>query len=52
MRKNEPPTEGELFLVACHGSGPIERALATVQLAQRQNRLDELVDLMEGDIDA
>lgn len=36
------PTDEQLALVARHGSGPIERALATVRLAKRRGREDEL----------
>jgi hypothetical protein len=42
----EPSTE-ELKLVAQHGSGEIERSLAVVQLAKRQDQLDELLDRVE-----
>ena len=45
--KTETPTNEELELVARHGSGRFERALATVQLAERQDRLDELEALLE-----
>lgn len=39
---DEEPTDEQLRLVARHGSGPFERALATVRLCRRQGRLDEL----------
>lgn len=41
------PTDEQLGLVAEHGSGPIERALATVKLAQRRGREEELRALIE-----
>ena len=41
------PTDEQLALVAHHGSGPIERALATVRLARRRERDDELRRLVE-----
>lgn len=41
------PTENELELVAEHGSNPLTRALATVQLAKKQGRLDELRELID-----
>lgn len=40
------PTTAQLELVARHGSGPLERALAAVQLARRRGREAELVDLL------
>lgn len=43
---NEPSDE-QLKLVARHGSGAIERALATVHLAKRREREDELRRLVE-----
>ena len=42
------PTDEQLELVAHHGSGPIERALATVRLAKRRGREDELRRLVEN----
>lgn len=42
------PTDEQLRLVAQHGSGPLERALATVQLAEREGRLEELEQLAEA----
>lgn len=45
MTSDEPTVE-DLRLVAHHGSGPLVRALAVVQLAKRQDRLDDLIDLM------
>ena len=44
----EKPTDEQLKLVARHGSGPIERALATVRLAKRRGREDELQELVEA----
>lgn len=41
------PTDEQLALVARHGGGPIERALATVRLAKRRGREDELRRLVE-----
>ena len=41
LRQGEP-TDEQLRLVARHGSGPFERALAAAQLAKRQGREDEL----------
>ena len=46
-RTTERPTTEELKLVARHGSGAIERSLAVVELAKRQGRLDELVEVTE-----
>lgn len=43
------PTIEELKLVARHGSGAVERSLAVVELAKRQDRLDELIELAEVD---
>ena len=43
----ERPTTRELKLVARHGSGTIERSLAVVELAKRQDRLDELLEVAE-----
>lgn len=48
----EGPTEEQLELVARHGSGAVERALATVQLAERRGRKDELVQLIDANGDA
>ena len=45
------PTDEQLALVARHGSGPIERALATVRLAKRREREDELRRLVEDMVD-
>jgi hypothetical protein len=45
------PTTEELMLVVRHGSGAIERALATVQLAKRRDRLDELRLLVDANGD-
>lgn len=45
---SERPSNEELKLVARHGSGTIERALAVVELAKRQDRLDELLEVTEG----
>lgn len=42
----DPPT-GHLVLFARHGSGPFERALATVSLARRRGREQELRELIE-----
>ena len=42
-------TDDQLKLVARHGSGAIERALATVQLAKRQGCEDELIQLIDSD---
>lgn len=44
----EEPTDEQLELVARHGSGAIERALATVQLARRRDRIDELHKLVDA----
>lgn len=44
----EEPTDEQLELVARHGSGAIERALATVQLAKRRDRIDELRLLVDA----
>lgn len=44
---DERPTTEELRLVALHGSGTIERALAVVQLAKRRGREEELLELTE-----
>lgn len=41
------PTNQELKLVADHGSGPLERALAAVMLAKQQGREDELRRLLD-----
>lgn len=41
------PTEQDLKLVARRGSGPLERALATVLLAQKTDRTDRLEDFLE-----
>jgi len=46
------PTNEQLELVARHGSGAIERALATVQLAKRRDRIDELRLLVDASGDA
>jgi hypothetical protein len=46
------PTDEQLELVARHGSGAIERALATVQLAKRRDRIDELRRLVDASGDA
>lgn len=43
---SDKPTTSELRLVARHGSGPLERALATVQLARREGREAELRELL------
>lgn len=43
----ERPTTEELKLVARHGSGTVERALAVVELAKRHDRLGELRELAE-----
>jgi len=40
-------TDEDLRLVARHGSGPFERALATVSLARRHDRVDELRELVD-----
>lgn len=40
------PTDRQLKLVARHGSGPVERALAIVQLAKRRGREDDLHQLV------
>ena len=45
------PTDEQLALVARHGSGPIERALATVRLAKRHGREHELHRLAENVVD-
>ncbi len=42
------PTDEQLELVARHGSGPIERALATVRLARRRGRETELRQLVQN----
>ena len=47
----EEPTDEQLELVARHGSGTIERALATVQLAKRRDRIDELRLLVDASSD-
>lgn len=44
--ENTVLSDQQLELVANHGSGPLERALATVMLAKRRDRLDELRDLI------
>jgi hypothetical protein len=44
----EEPTDEQLELVARHGSGAVERALATVQLAERRDRTDELLQLIDA----
>ena len=46
------PTDEQLELVARHGSGAVERALATVQLAERRDRTDELRQLIGANGDA
>lgn len=46
------PTEEELALVARHGRGALDRALATVQLAKRKGREDELRRIVEDVIDS
>lgn len=46
---SDEPTNKDLELVARHGSGPLERAIATVQLAKREDRLDELRDLADAE---
>lgn len=43
----EAPSTAHLELIARHGSGPLERALATVLLARRRGREQELRDLIE-----
>lgn len=43
------PSTGELELVARHGSNDLTRALATVQLAKRRGRLDDLRELAEAE---
>ncbi len=48
----EEPTDEQLELVARHGSGAVERALATIQLAKRRNRMDELLQLIDANGDA
>ena len=48
----EEPTDEQLELVARHGSGAVERALATIQLAKRRNRTDELLQLIDANGDA
>ena len=45
------PTDEQLALVARHGSGAIERALATVRLAKRHGREHELCRLVENVVD-
>jgi len=40
-------TDDKLRLVARHGSGPFERALATVRLAKRHDRVEELREKVE-----
>jgi len=45
MTENEP-TDDELRMVARHGSGPFERALATVRLARRHDRVEELREIV------
>jgi len=42
----EEPTDDQLRMVARHGSGKFVRALATVQLAKRQGREDELREMV------
>ncbi len=42
------PTDEQLELVARHGSGPLERALAAVRLAKRRGREDELRRVIEA----
>lgn len=37
-----PPTDDELLLVARHGSGKLQRAVAIAMLAERRGKLDEL----------
>ena len=42
-------TDGKLRMVARHGSGPFERALAMVRLARRHDRVDELRKIIDED---
>lgn len=49
MSQTDSPTDEELELVARHGSNDLTRALATVQLARRKDRLDELATYAGGD---
>lgn len=44
----DEPTDDQLKLVVRHGNGSIERALATVQLAKRRGREDDLRRLIEA----
>ena len=41
------PSDEQLQLVKDHGAGSLERALATVLLAKRNGRIDELRNLLE-----
>lgn len=41
-------TDKQLRLVARHGSGNFVRALAAVRLLRRQDREDELTEVLEG----
>lgn len=47
----ESPSMDQIKLVAKHGSSPLMRALAIVELADKQGRLDELRELVEGEND-
>ena len=46
---SESPTTDELALVARHGSGPLARSLALVQLAERRGQLDEVRNIVDDD---
>ncbi|MCX2819895.1 hypothetical protein EGH25_11090 [Haladaptatus sp. F3-133] len=45
----DEPTNEQLELVARHGSGKFVRALATVRLLKRQDREDDLREIIGGD---
>lgn len=45
-RSAREPTDAELELVAKHGTGPLERALALVKLAKRTGHEEELRQLV------
>jgi len=42
----DEPTDADLRLVARHGSGPFERALALVRFARRHDRVEELREIV------
>lgn len=48
-KMTDEPTNEQLELVARHGSGKFVRALATVRLLKRQDREDDLREIIGGD---